>query len=124
MAEPLNALEAALAAALERRATMAEFLAVLAASQIIVPSATEVLADGSGLAPLSQWRQGIELIVVFTDPARIGNSLHAQAPWQLKVDAAWLIRHLALDRGLLLFAGPERGLMLTPAQLAEIRATL
>jgi len=124
MAEPLNPLEAALLDAISRRVTMAEFLAVLAASQIIVPSATEVQADGSGLAPLSQWREGVELILVFTDPARIGNSLHAQAPWQLKVDAAWLIKHLALDRGLLLFAGPGHGLMLTPAQLAGLRASL
>ena len=124
MTEPLNALETALFDALARRLRMAEFLAVLTASQIVIPSETEVQADGSGLAPLSQWREGVELILVFTDPARIGASLHADAPWQLKVDAAWLIRHLALDRGLLLLADPEHGLMLTPAQLADLRARL
>jgi hypothetical protein len=124
MTEPLNALEGALFETLERRATMTEFLAVLTASQIVIPSETQVQTDGSGLAPLSQWREGVELILVFTDPARIGNSLHADAPWQLKVDAAWLIKHLAFDRGLLLLAGPEHGLMLTPAQLANLRARL
>ena len=31
---------------------------------------------------------------------------------------------MALDLGLLLFAGPDRGLMLTPAQLADLRAKL
>ena len=124
MSEPLNPLESALFDALERRATMAEFLAALTAAKIVVPSATEVLADGSGLAPLTHRRGETELVVAFTDPARIGDSLTAQAPYQLHVDAAWMVRHLALDLGLVLFAGPDRGLMLTPAQLAELRATL
>jgi hypothetical protein len=124
MSEPLNELETALFDALERRATMAEFLAALTAAQIIVPSATEVLADGSGLAPLTHKRGETELIVAFTHAARIGDSLTAQAQYQLHVDAAWMIRHMAEDLGLVLFAGPDRGLMLTPAQLADLRAKL
>ena len=124
MSEPLNALEAAVFDAIARRATMAEFLAVLTASQIVIPSATEVLADGSGLAPLTHMRGEVELVVAFTDPARIGDSLTAQAPYQLQVDAAWIVKHLALDLGLLLFAGPDHGLILLPGQLAELRATL
>jgi hypothetical protein len=124
MSEPLNPLEAALFDALARRITMAEFLAALTAAKIVIPSASEVLADGSGLAPITHRREETELIVAFTDPARIGDSLTAQAPYRLHVDAAWIIRHMALDLGLLLFAGPDRGLMLTPAQLADVRAKL
>jgi hypothetical protein len=122
--QPLNELETALHAAIERRATMEEFLACLIASKIIVPTETEVQADGSGFSPLIQWRETVPQILAFTDPSHIGPSLHAKAPYQLNVDASWLIRHMALDMGLLLFADRDHGLRLTPRQLAALRARL
>src|ERR1044072_4380784 len=124
MSEPLNELETALFDALGRPRTMARSPAAPTAPQTFVPSATEVLAGGSGLAPLTHKRGETELIVAFTHAARIGDSLTAQAQYQLHVDAAWMIRHMAEDLGLVLFAGPDRGLMLTPAQLADLRAKL
>ena len=124
MSKPLNALETALFGALAGETGMAAFFDALAAAQIVIPSETEVKADGSGFAPLTQWRQGVELVLAFTSNARIGKSFLDLAPWLLTVDSTWLIRNLAYDRGLLLFAGPDQGLMVTPSQLAAIRAKL
>jgi hypothetical protein len=124
MSKPLNALEAALFGALEGETTMTGFFDALTAAQIVIPTVTEVKADGSGFAPLTQWRQGVELVLAFTNNARIGNSYLELAPYLLTVDSTWLIRNLAYDRGLLLFAGPDQGLMVTPKQLAGIRAKL
>jgi hypothetical protein len=124
MAEALNDLEAAMLAAMAGQAEMNAFLAGLAGARIVVPTATEVQADGSGLSPLIHVRDGVDMVVAFTHPHRINAALHAQAPYQLEVEAGWLIRTLSLDLGLVLFGGPDHGLTLSPAQLAVLRQTL
>jgi hypothetical protein len=121
MDETLNDLDTALAEARDGRMTMDAFLGKLAASKIIVPTATEVQADGSGFSPLIHPKDGVDMVVAFTHPHRINAALHAQAPYRLDVEASWLIGSLALELGLILFAGPDHGLALTPAQLAGMR---
>jgi len=124
VAKALNPLETALFGAIEGQTTMAAFFDALAAAQIVIPTETEVKSDGSGFAPLTSWRQGVELVVAFTHSARVGKSYLDLAPWLFTVDASWLIKSLAFDRGLLLLGGPDDGLMITPAQLAAIRKKL
>ena len=124
MSKPLNALEAALFGALEGETSMEGFFAALTAAQIVIPSETEVKPDGSGFVPLTQWRQGVELVLAFTSNVRIGKTYLDLAPWLLTVDSTWLIKNLAHDRGLLLMATPDHALMVTPSQLAAIRAKL
>jgi SseB protein N-terminal domain len=121
MSETLNELEVAFAEARAGRMTMDAFLGQLAAAKIIVPTATEIQPDGSGFSPLIHPRAGTDMVVAFTHPHRINAALHAQAPYQLDVAADWLIRSLAPELGLILFAGPDHGLSLTPAQLAGMR---
>ena len=125
MTEILNALEAAMHEAIDGTATMEEFFATLTASQIIVPSQTEVKKDGSGLSPLAyDAGDGTQMIIAFTHPDRVGPAFHDMAQFELKVDAAWLVTILAPELGVMLFGGHDFGFQLMPAQLAGVRAAL
>jgi hypothetical protein len=104
--------------------SMDAFLSKLLASQIYIPSATEVQADGRGLNPIVYDRNGVRMAAIFTHLDRIEPSHTQLASFCLQVDAAWLIRNMQPDMGVVLFAGPGRGCEFPPETLHDLRLRL
>jgi hypothetical protein len=121
-AAPLNELEEALFAAMAGRLPMDEFLAVLVRSEVAIPSATEVHDDGRGLNPVVYDRNGTPMAAVYTDLSRL--PAEPQVPFCLKTKAAWLIKGMGAEFGLVLFYAPGKGCELLPHALADMRTRL
>lgn len=102
---PLNRLEVAIAEAKAGRIPLADMLAVLLASDLVLPSAAPVAADGAGLRPVLFAREGAEVVACFTGLERLRGLDHL-APYALVAPArAWLPR-----------MGGNRGLAVNPGQ--------
>jgi hypothetical protein len=121
-ASPLNELEEALFAAMAGRLSMDEFLAVLVRSEVAIPSTTEVQDDGRGLNPVVYDRNGTPMAAVYTDLSRL--PAEPQVPFCLKTKAAWLIKGMSAEFGLVLFSAPGKGCELLPHALADMRTRL
>ncbi|MBT2186415.1 SseB family protein [Sphingobium nicotianae] len=121
--QPLTALEAAVRHAMAGHGDETAVLTELLASDICVPSASEVQASGAGLTPLlvTSTRFSSRMVLLFDDISRIGPELSAKAPYCLQVAGDWLIRSIAPDLGITLFVGPGIGCELSPALLTEAR---
>jgi hypothetical protein len=117
--EPLNDLEVALQQAQAGQLDMPQLLGALLKAQVAVPSATEVMHDGSGLVPLLFPRNGAQMLACFTDTGRIG-IYSALAPYCLVVKGHELLRTLPPGCGLVLNPGVATGYDVPPQDLAAI----
>ena len=116
---PSNPLEFALAQARDGRLPIPDFLRLLLASKLAVPSATEVKADGRGLQPLVFDKQGTAMVAVFSSPERAG-VFADRAPYLLYGSAAGLLRALAPDLGIVLNPTYELGFDISPQGIAAV----
>ncbi len=121
----LNELETVLHEGSAGRATAADLHAAVLQATLFVPSVSEVGADGSFtplLLPTPRSETG--MILAFTDRRRITPEVTAQAPHIFEVAGTRLIRHLAPDRGIVIFAGLDAAAELDPATLADLRLSI
>ncbi len=116
---PGNALETALVAAKQGELRLVEFLPVLLESDVVVPSANEVLAGGYGLRPLLFDRDGTPMVAIFSSAER-AKPFEAQAPHALVVKARTFLAGLAPQAGVVLNPGWDQGLDLGPEGIREI----
>lgn len=121
---PRNELEAMLFAAMRQQASMDDFLTMLIASKLNVPSSTEVQQDGSGLNPIFYDRNGVSMAVAYTEISRITREHQAVANYCLQTDASWLIKQMNPRVGMVIFSAPGRGCELLPEALADLRRRL
>ena len=116
---PLNALEKTLVSAKVGATPMKEFIATLLVSEIAVPSTTEMQTDGSGLTPLFFNKEGIGMLVAFTDKSRISqltNSTH----YCLVLNAFDLLKRMPKEYGLVINPGSDAGFDISPSGIQEI----
>jgi hypothetical protein len=121
--QPLTALEAAVRNAMAGTGDERDVLTELMASDIWVPSVSEVQPDGKGLTPLllRSQRFGSRMIVAFDDASRIGPEIRSRAAHALQVAGDWLVGSMARDIGITLFVGPGIGCELSAELLASVR---
>lgn len=116
---PSNPLEFALVQARDGRLPIPEFLRLLLASKLAVPSASEVEADGRGLQPLVFDKQGTAMMAVFSSPERAAVFADV-APYLLYGSARGLLQALAPDVGIVLNPTYDLGLDIPPRGIAAV----
>jgi len=88
-------------------------------SEISVPSAAEVMADGGGFQPLLFKKNGAQMVACFTAMARIG-SFADQTPYSLTIKGSELLRRIPAGYGLVVNPGQEVGFDVSPDGLKRI----
>ena len=121
--QPLTSLEAAVRNAVAGIGDEHDVLADLLKSDICVPSASEVAANGTGLTPLllNSARFGASMILAYDDVRHLDPQAVARAPHSLTVAGAWLVANMAPGRGITVFVGAGIACELSPALLAGAR---
>ena len=86
---------------------------------VAVPSATEILEDGSGLQPLLFPKNGVQMLACFTDKSRIGE-FSSLAPYCLVLKGHDLLRRMSPGFGLVVNPGTPTGFDVPPQGVAKI----
>jgi hypothetical protein len=115
----LNKLDVALQQAQTGQLSLAELLATLMDSEVAVPSATEILQDGTGMQPLLFPKEGVQMLACFTDKSRIGE-FSALAPYCLVLTGRELLRRIPAGYGLVVNPGTPIGFDVSPEGVARI----
>ena len=118
---PAGLVEEALASARAGTLPMADFLRLLLRAELAVPSAGEVLPDGSGFRPLLFPKGAASMVACFTARDRIG-AFAAKAPYCLMIKGEAFLKHIPPGHGLVVNPGQELGLEIDPAGLARVLA--
>lgn len=116
---PSNPLEAALVAARKGEIPLAAFVAKLMESDIAVPSATEVQADGDGFSPVVLDKEGTGMVAVFSSLERARN-LEAHVRYVLTMNARAFFGVLLPGVGVVLNPGFAEGIDVSPEGVADI----
>lgn len=118
-AQPQNELERVLLRAKERTIPLDSFLSLLLASDLFIPSRSEVQADSSGFVPLIFDRHGIPMTAVFTVAARVLIYQH-EAKYFLKMNGRELLARMPPDYGIVVNPGHQLGLEILPHGVKQI----
>lgn len=116
---PENELEMLLIDTESKKADFRRFIQFFLRSDVFVPSAAEVMPDGSGLEPLLFEKKGIQMLGAFTSVNRV--SLFKDiTPFCLSMKGRALISRIPQDFGLVINPGFDKGLEITPPGLKAI----
>lgn len=116
---PANDLEASLVAAKAKKIPLELFLQKLLESQLALPSASEVLDDGTGFAPILYEKHGVMMLAAFTDKSRV-SQMTDLAPYCLVMTGENVVRRIPPQYGLVINPGLEVGLDFSPDGLRRI----
>lgn len=116
---PLNRFEVALVQAQEGRLPVQELLAALIDADLALPSATEVMMDGSGFQPVLFPKDKVQMLACFSDKSRIGE-LSAQAPYCLGMKGREILRRVPPGFGLVVNPGWLTGFDVSPEGIKNI----
>ncbi len=116
---PENPLETALVAARKGEIPLAEFLSKLLDSDVAVPSATEVQADGSGFSPVAFEKDGTGMVAVFSSLER-ASKVGEHAQYALTINARSFFGMLLADVGVVLNPGFDEGIDVSPDGVARL----
>jgi hypothetical protein len=118
---PLNALESALESARAGRSSLPDFFSVFAESDIVVPSGSELMSDGSGFQPLLFDKEGVQMVTCFTAMERIGEFSRV-TPYCLKIKGDEFLLRIPVEYGLVVNPGQSVGFDVPPSGVREIIA--
>jgi hypothetical protein len=118
-AEKLSNLEAALDQTRKGHLPFTEFLQMFLKSDIAVPSAAEVMEDGSGFEPLLFPKEQVQMLACFTDKTRIGD-FTSLTPYCLMMKGRELLLRIPSGYGLVVNPGTEIGFDISPDGIAKI----
>lgn len=116
---PANDIEVALVQAQRKEIPLQGFIAKLVTTDLALPSGREVLADGSGFQPVLFDKNGVNMVAVFTDKARVRASSCATF-FCLTMNAMSLFKRMPREYGIVINPGFEAGLDISPAGIGEI----
>lgn len=108
-----NDLEDKLVKAHKKEIVFGDFLELFLVSDVFVPSASEVMEDGSGMEPLLFNKQNVRMLGVFTAISK-ASLFKDKAPFCLKMKAKDLLTRLPPDSGLVVNPGYDIGFDLPP----------
>ena len=115
----MSTLESILVQARDGHATMKELLSALMVADVVLPSGSEVLSDGSGLAPLLFTKEAVQMVACFTDRSRIGEYAK-MTPYYLAMKGAQFLRGIPAGCGVVVNPGQEYGFDISPDGLKRI----
>lgn len=110
---PLNDFELALEQAQGGHLGVPELMRALLSSELAVPSAEEVMADGSGFSPLLFNKKGVQMLACFSDKSRV-SEFADMAPYCLVMQGRELLRRMPPGYGLVINPGLAVGFDMTP----------
>jgi hypothetical protein len=116
---PLNSLEVALVQAQDGILPVQKLLQILVESDLAMPSATEVIEDGSGFQPLLFPKGEAQMLACFSDKSRIGE-FSSLAPYCLVINGRDVLRRMPLGYGLVINPGAATGFDISPDGIAKI----
>jgi hypothetical protein len=116
---PLNRLEVALAQAQGGALPVQELLQILVDSDLAVPSAAEVVEDGSGFQPLLFPKEKVQMLACFSDKSRIGE-FASLVPYCLVIKGRDLLRRMPPGYGLVINPETSTGFDISPEGIAKI----
>jgi hypothetical protein len=120
---PLNDLEHVLVEARNGKRTVRDLIDTLIKSELAVPSASEVMANGSGFEPLLFSKEGMTMLSVFSDKSRIVE-FAKMTPYCLIMSGADLLRRIPAGYGLVVNPGSDVGFDIPPAGISQIKTDL
>jgi SseB protein N-terminal domain len=116
---PLNEFERALEQAQAGQLAMPALLETLVRAEVALPSASEVMDDGSGFEPLLFPKEGTQMLACFSDKSRIGQ-FKAMAPYCLVMRGLDLLRRVPPGFGVVFNPGWRIGFDISPDGIARI----
>ena len=116
---PLNDFELALEQAKDGRLEVRELLRVLVSSELAVPSAEEVMADGSGFSPLLFNKNGVQMLACFSDKSRVGEFADMTS-YCLVMKGRELLSRMPPGYGLVINPGLTVGFDMTPDGISRL----
>jgi hypothetical protein len=117
--EPKNELEVGLVEAQSGRLSVPDLMRLLVKSELAVPSAGEVLEDGSGFQPLLFPKDQIQMLASFSDKERIGE-FASMAPYCLVLKGRDLLHRMPPGYGLVVNPGSPIGFDISPEGIANV----
>lgn len=117
---PLNDLEKLLIQTQVQTRNFNDFLTAFMKSDLCVPSASEIQADGSGFVPLLFDKQGTQMLSAFTALSRAA-LYKDMTPYCLSMKGSELLARMPRDCGLVVNPGYDKGFDISPAGLEKIR---
>ena len=120
---PVNALERGLEGARAGRSSMSDFLRLFGESDVIVPSGSEIMPDGSGFQAVLFDKSGTQMVACFTAMERIGD-FSRLAPYCLSIKGIEFLQRILAGYGLVVNPGQSVGFDVTPDGLRQIVAEL
>lgn len=116
---PLNDLESLLIQAKAGQVPMRDLMRALVISDVVLPSGSEVLADGTGLEPLLFSKEKVQMVACFTDKSRIGEYVK-MTPYCLVMKGRSFLRGIPAGHGVVVNPGQEVGFDISPDGVSEI----
>jgi len=116
---PVNALEKELERARDGRSLMSNFRRLLSEVDLIVPSGSEIMPDGSGFRPILFDKDGTQMLACFTAMERIGD-FSRLAPYCLSIKGSEFLQRIPAGYGLVVNPGQPVGFDVTQGALRKI----
>jgi hypothetical protein len=116
---PLNNLESSLLAAKRTEISIGEFVQKLISSDLVMPTAKEVQADGSEFEPVLFDKNGTKMLALFTDKERVKQVGHI-AKYCLVMKGLDVLRRIPLGHGVVVNPGLDVGFELSPEGVVKI----
>ncbi|MBA3940099.1 MAG: hypothetical protein C0520_02690 [Sphingopyxis sp.] len=98
---------------------MPNFLRLFSESDVIVPSGSEIMPDGSGFQPVLFDKGGTQMVACFTAMERIGD-FSRLAPYCLSINGSEFLQGIPDGYGLVVNPGQSVGFDVTPEGLRQI----
>ena len=114
-------LDTAIAAAKGGRAPMDELFRALLAAELAIPSAGEVMADGSGFQPVLFDKAGVPMVACFTSRERMAGLVDL-APYALMMNGRAFLSRVPPGHGVVVNPGAAEGFDISPEGLARVLA--
>ena len=119
---PGEALQQLVREGMAGRATGAQVVEALLATELVVPSGAPVGPNFAGFVPVLYDRDGTQMLAVFTTFDRVGQ-VATLARYALTIVGRELLRIMPPGAGLVLDPGHSEGFELLPDAIARLRAT-
>ena len=116
---PLNKLESVLVQAKNGHVPVSDLMKTLVASDVVLPSGSEVLPDGTGFEPLLFPKEKVQMVACFTDKSRIGEYVK-MTPYCLVMKGESFLRGIPNGCGVVVNPGQEVGFDISPDGVSKV----
>jgi|SRR5690348_14161419 len=116
---PMNELESMLVKAKNGQVPVSDLMGKLVDSDVVLPSGSEVLADGTGFEPLLFSKEKVQMVACFTDKSRIGEYVK-MTPYCLVMKGKDFLRGIPSGHGVVVNPGQEVGFDISPDGIGKV----